>query len=348
MAPNDRDHTESMNSPLELIWDWAYEIEHSRLEDLYRKAKRDQWNADVELDWSAPVDPAGRILDRERSGILRMKFFERLSKSQLETFNAKNSAWTLSQLLHGEQGALMVAGSLIAAVPDHEAKLYVASQAMDEARHVEVFTRYIRKLDDIYPIQPVLKALLKDIMETPLWQAKTVGMQVILEGLALGTFINVRAETGCKLLRDLLTYVTKDEARHVAFGSIYLGTSIAEMDGDRRRSVEDFALEATRKVVSMRRSMQGFAGFDAVLRESDIDPDDFLLAMRREVADGLQLRSAPGSVHTFRGLIMPGIVRAGLVSDRVRPGYAEADIRVFSDTQILERLEDLGENAFAN
>lgn len=347
MESNDQDHIESMNSPLELIWNWAYEIEHSRLEDLYRKAKRDQWDADVQLDWSAPVDPAAKILDRERTGIMRMKFFERLSKSQLETFNAKNAAWILSQLLHGEQGALMVAGTLIAAVPDFEAKLYVASQAMDEARHVEVFRRYIRKLDKIYPIQPVLKALLKDIMETPYWQAKTVGMQVILEGLALGTFINVGAETGCKLLRELLSYVTKDEARHVAFGSIYLGTAIAEMEEDPRRAVEDFALEATRKIVAMRRGMQGFAGFDAVLIDSSIDPDDFLAAMQQEVADGLKLQSAPGSVHTFRGLIMPGIVRAGLVSDRVRPGYEEANIRVFSDTAVLERLEDLGESAFA-
>jgi hypothetical protein len=334
-----------MDSPLELIWDWSYEIHHQKLADLYTKAKVNQWDADVAIDWTRSVDPGGKILDPERMAILRMQFLQKLSRSQLETFNAHYSAWILSQLLHGEQGALMVAGELVAAVPDYEAKLYVASQAMDEARHVEVFARYIRKLDKIYPAQPVLKDILAKIVKTPHWQSKMVGMQVILEGLALGTFINVRAATGCELLRELLTYVTKDEARHVAFGNLYLTTAIGDMHPDDRAAVEDFALETTKKVVGMRRGMEGFAGFDAVLTESGIDPSDFLGALRQEVAGGLKLSSTPGSVHTFKGLIMPGIVRAGLVTDRVKPGYQAADIRIFTDTAALEHFEDSGDVA---
>ena len=225
---------DKMHSPIDAIWDWSYAIGQNRLHELYVKAKRDQWNADVALDWDTPVDPGGKILDAERMAFLQLAFFKRLDARTRETFNAHYSAWILSQLLHGEQGALMVAGELVAAVPHYEAKLYVASQAMDEARHVEVFGRYIRKLDKIYPVQPVLKSLLFDIMQTPHWQAKMVGMQVILEGLALGTFLNVKAATGCALLRSLLTYVTKDEARHVAFGSLYLTTEIARMHGDDR------------------------------------------------------------------------------------------------------------------
>lgn len=337
--------TEVMSSPLELIWDWSYEIDKLKIEDLYRKAKQNQWDADVQIDWSLPVDPGGRLLDQERMAVLKMKFLQRLSKSAREGFNAHYSAWILSQLLHGEQGALMVAGELVAAVPDYEAKLYVASQAMDEARHVEVFSRYIRKLDRIYPVQPILKSILKDIVETPHWQAKTVGMQVILEGLALGTFINVRAATGCQLLRDLLTYVTKDEARHVAFGNIYLTESISEMHPDDRAEVEDFALAATKKVVAMRRGMEGFGGFDQVLIDSGIEPSDFIAAMHAEIAEGFKMSSTPGSVHTFKGLIMPGIVRAGLITDRVRDGYEEANIRIFSDTEVLTRFEDTGDVA---
>jgi para-aminobenzoate N-oxygenase AurF len=328
-----------MRSPLDVLWDWDYLIEHKRLEDLYAKAKREQWNADVEIDWARPVDPGGKILDSERMAILRLAFFQRFDKKQLEVLNAHYSAWILSQLLHGEQGALMVAGELVAAVPDLEAKLYCASQAMDEARHVEVFRRYIDKLDRIYPAQPVLAEVLHAIFTTPHWPAKMVGMQVILEGLALGTFINVRASTGCDLLRELLTYVTKDEARHVAFGNIYLADAIAAMHPDDRAEVEDFALDVTRKIVAMRRGMEGFAGFDDVLRDSQIDPDDFLNALRAEVAGGFQLSSTPGSVHTFKGIIMPGVVRAGLVSERVRPRYEEAGIRVFRDQRVLESLE---------
>jgi hypothetical protein len=343
MVTDQSSRREAMASPLELIWDWAYAIEHEKLDELYKKAKRDQWNADVEIDWSQPVDPAGKILDEERTAFLRLKFFQRFGKSQREEFNAHYSAWILSQLLHGEQGALMVAGELIAAVPDYEAKLYAASQGMDEARHAEVFGRYIRKLDKIYPVQPTLKAILREIMETPFWQAKTVGMQVILEGLALGTFINVRASTGCDLLRQILAYVTKDEARHVAFGNLYLKTAIADMDAEARREVEDFALRVTKRAVAMRRGMEGLEGFDAVLRECGIDPADFVRSMVEEVRGGFQLNSTPGSVHTFKGLILPGIVRAGLVSDRVRPAYEQADIKLFSDTSLLEQFEETGE-----
>ena len=252
---------ETMHSPIDASWDWSYSNEQERIGDLYTKAKRDQWNADVAIDWSTPVDPGGKILDGERMAFLKLAFFKRLDKKKLEIFNAHYSAWILSQLLHGEQGALMVAGELAACVPDYAAKLYVGSQAMDEARHVEVFARYIRRLDKIYPPQPTLKSILKDIIETPYWQAKMVGMQVILEGLALGTFINVRAATGCELLRSLLGYVTKDEARHVAFGNVYLTTEIARMHPDERAAVEDFACAATKKTVAMRRGPEGMTGF---------------------------------------------------------------------------------------
>ena len=331
---------ETMQSPLELIWDWSYEIEQTKLEDLYRKAKREQWNADVDVDWSRTVDPGGRILDPERSAILRMKFFQRLSDSQREAFNAHNSASILSQILHGEQGAMMVAAELVAAVPDYEAKLYSASQGMDEARHVEVFSRYLRKLDKIYPVAEPLKALLGRIMETRHWQAKTVGMQVILEGLALGTFINVRASTSCELLRELLTYVIKDEARHVAFGNLYLTAAIADMYPDDRAEVEDFALEMMQRLLSMRRGADSMKGFDRVLIDTGIEPDDFLRALHEEVRDGFKLDAAPGSVHSFRALILPGIVRAGLASDRVRAQYEAAEIRLYSDASLLEELEE--------
>ncbi len=337
--------TEKMHSPVDAVWDWSYEIGKSRLHELYVKAKRDQWNADVTLDWTTPVDPGGKILDAERMSLLKLAFFRRLGTAQLETFNAHYSAWILSQLLHGEQGALMVAGELVAAVPDYEAKLYGASQAMDEARHVEVFSRYIRKLDKIYPVQPGLGSLLRDIMETPHWQAKMVGMQVILEGLALGTFINVKAATGCALLRSLLTYVTKDEARHVAFGSLYLTAEIGSMHADDRAAVEDFACAAMKKMVAMRRGMEGMAGFEDVLVESGIHPADFVAALQAEVAAGFQLSATPGNVHTVKSLVMPGIVRAGLVSDRIRPRYEEAGIKLFADTRVLEQFEDSGDVA---
>jgi hypothetical protein len=335
--------SESMPSPLVATWDWSYEVNQAKLDELYAKAKRDQWNADVAIDWSVPVDPGGNVLDGERTAFLKLAFFQRLDRATLERFKAHYSAWILSQLLHGEQGALMVAGELVACVPHYEAKLYAGSQAMDEARHVEVFAKYIRRLDKIYPAQPTLKAILADIMQAPHWQSKMVGMQVILEGLALGTFLNVRASTGCGLLRSLLGYVTRDEARHVAFGNLYLTSEVSKMHADERVAVEDFACEATRKTVSMRRGMEGMAGFDQVLVDSGLDPTDFLAALHAEVAAGFKLSATPGNVHTVKSLILPGIVRAGLVGDRVRPTYEAAGIKLFSDTRVLEEFEDSGE-----
>jgi hypothetical protein len=339
--------TEKTPSPINAAWDWDYEVHAAKLQDLYTKAKRDQWNADVEIDWTTPVDPGGKILDGARMAFLKLGFFEKLDKKTVETFNAHYSAWILSQLLHGEQGALMVAGELAACVPDYEAKLYAGTQAVDEARHVEVFAKYIRRLDRIYPPQPTLKSILQAIIETPFWQAKMVGMQVILEGLALGTFINVRAATGCNLLRSVLGFVTRDEARHVAFGNIYLTTEIARMHPDERAAVEDFACEATKKTVAMRRGMEGMVGFDQVLVDSGLDPDDFLRSMHAAIAAGFKLSATPGSVHTLKSLIVPGIVRAGLVSGRVRPRYEEAGIKLFDDTRVLEEFERSGEVATA-
>ncbi len=335
----------SMTSPLEVLWDWGYEIEQDKLDKLYEKAKRDQWNASVDIDWSVGVDPGGKILDESRMAFLQLDFFKKLSASQREDLNAHYSAYILSQILHGEQGALMVAGQLVSEVPDYEAKLYSASQAMDEARHVEVFGKYIRKLDKIYPVTEPLYEILQEILEAEKWQAKTVGMQVMIEGLALASFINVRASTGCSLLRQLLEYVTKDEARHVAFGNLYLTESISQMHPDDRAEIEDFTLMMTRKFLAWRRGPDGMKGFEWVLEDVGIDPADFVAALHVELSNGFKMDATPGSVHSFRGLIMPGIIRAGLVSDRVRPGYEEAKIKLFSDVTLLEELEASGQVA---
>lgn len=329
-------------SPLTLEWDWEYDGCDAKLQALYTKGKREQWNSDVEINWDIPVDPGGKILDEGQTSFLKLKFFERLSRTELQTFNAHYSAYLLSQILHGEQGALMVAGQLTNAVPDFDAKLYVGSQAMDEARHVEVFARYIRKLDKIYPVAPPFRKILSCILGAPTWEAKTVGMQVILEGLALASFINVRASTGCDLLREVLTYVAKDEARHVAFGSLYLTQAIARLEPDARAEVEDFALDMTKQFVAWRRGPEGMDGLDQVFVDTGIEPRDFVKSLQEEVSAGFKLDATPGSVHGFRGIIMPGLIRSGLVSDRVRPGYEEANIKLFDDMSLIEAIEQRG------
>ncbi len=141
-------------TPMDVAWQFDYVISQEKLENLYKKAKVTQWNADEQLDWSIEIDPSKPLMDERISGLMGLPLIKNLSKSERDRFNAHFSAQLLSQFLHGEQGALMTAAAVTHAVPDYDAKLYSATQTMDEARHVEVYDRYIKKLALAYPISP--------------------------------------------------------------------------------------------------------------------------------------------------------------------------------------------------
>ena len=221
-------------TPMEIAWQFDYAIGTEKLANLYSKSKRLQWDGEQALDWSTEVDPSKPIIDDERFGLAQMPFVQRLSKSQQESFRAHVGAQRLSQFLHGEQGALMTAATLTHAVPDYEGKLYAATQTMDEARHVEVFERYVRKLALVYPMSPSLKELIDITLKADHWVKVAIGMNMIVEGLALGAFHNMRRATSCSLLRSLIEGVLRDESRHVAFGNVYVGKTISDMHPDER------------------------------------------------------------------------------------------------------------------
>jgi hypothetical protein len=146
MPTPDWQTAEVLRTPMEIAWQFDYEISIEKLRNLYSKAKRFQWDAERDLDWDQELDAGKPIVDEDRFAFDRIPFFRKLSDSQRERFRAHNSAHLLSQFLHGEQGALMTAAALTHAVPDYEAKLYAATQTMDEARHVEVYQKYVDKL----------------------------------------------------------------------------------------------------------------------------------------------------------------------------------------------------------
>ncbi len=332
---------EKLTSPMEIVWQWQYEIDIDKLRRLYTMAKEDQWNADKEINWDRKIDPSADVLDAERMPVKTTKFWKTLSKSQQESFGAHNAAYMLSQFLHGEQGALMVAAALVHAVPDYEAKLYAATQAMDEARHVEVFDRYIKKLDKIYPIEHFLKTVLDKTLTQQHWVGMLAGMQMIVEGLALGSFVNMHEATNEPLFKDMLGYVIKDEARHVAYGNVYVKETVSQMHPDDLVPVEDFAFEA---VTTMRTARYGGGAqsrvYDQVMIDSGIEPKDFMNAMMKEYMEGWRPKALPGQVHTFKDLMMPQLVRAGLVSsDRIRDKYAKAQVKMFDDVSILKQIE---------
>ena len=333
-------------APMEVAWQFDYDIGIDRLRNLYSKAKRFQWDAEQRLDWSIEIDPSKPIVGEERFVFHRLPFFQRLSKSQREEFTAHATAQLLSQFLHGEQGALMTAAAVTHAAPDYEAKLYSATQTMDEARHVEVYERYVRKLAIVYPISPWLKELIDATLSSNHFAKIMVGMNMVVEGLALAAFHNMRRQATCPLLRDLTNYVLQDESRHVAFGNVYLRETLREMHPDEREDVAQFAFDAVKGMVDAMGGVDGQGprkpdpGFLKVLERVGIDLEDFLNGLMEAGAAGINAKLPPGHIHSFKDLMMPALVRVGAVTDRSRELFKEAGIPVWDDATILESMED--------
>ena len=160
-------------------------------------------------------------------------------------FGIENQNWMLSQFMHGEQGALLCTAKIVETVPWIDAKYYAATQVMDEARHVEVFSRYLdEKLSGHYPINAHLGLLLDDIVADSRWDMTYLGMQIMVEGLALAAFGFMHQMTTEPLLKKLLRYVMADEARHVAFGVLSLQEYYKELSAAEMRERQEFAFEA--------------------------------------------------------------------------------------------------------
>ncbi|HYI63070.1 MAG TPA: ferritin-like domain-containing protein [Acidimicrobiales bacterium] len=237
------------------IFTWDYEKgARPSLEKLYEKAKNSMWNGTTDLPWETPVDQeefARRMMEmrismRADMGIdLTGTVFERWGEKEWMDLSIQTQNWSLSQFMHGEQGALLCTAKIVETVPWIDAKYYAATQVMDEARHVEVFARYLdTKLSGHYPINAHLKMLLDDIIEDSRWDMTYLGMQVMVEGLALAAFGMAFQTTPCPLLKQLLRYVMSDEARHVAFGVLSLKEYYAELTEAELLERQEFAFEA--------------------------------------------------------------------------------------------------------
>jgi hypothetical protein len=234
------------------IFTWDYSLARPQLRKLYEKAKVGQWNATTDLDWDTDIDVEKVVsADRaaESAGFTADHYagtvVEKWGDKEWLEFGIDQRRWTLSQFLHGEQGALLCTAKIVETVPWYDAKLYAATQTVDEARHVEVFHRYLdEKMGGSFQVNAHLRMLLDDIIEDSRWDMTYLGMQVMVEGLALAAFGFMHQMTEEPLLKKMLRYVMSDEARHVAFGvlslkEVYDGMSDAEM-----KDRQEFAFEA--------------------------------------------------------------------------------------------------------
>jgi hypothetical protein len=239
------------------IFTWDYEKgARPALNRLYEKAKRSQWNGETDLPWDTEVDQEAVVVNNAMSnmGGLMMGIdegavagtpFAAWGPEEWIQVGVESQNWTLSQFMHGEQGALLCTAKIVETVPWIDAKYYASTQVMDEARHVEVFAKYLdTKLSGHYPINAHLKLLLDDIVNDSRWDMTYLGMQIMVEGLALAAFGFIHQLTTEPLLKQLLRYVMSDEARHVAFGVLSLKEYYGELTDAEMRERQEFAFEA--------------------------------------------------------------------------------------------------------
>jgi hypothetical protein len=307
---------EHLDCRLDLTYNWGYEQTRRDLRDLYQKAKRSQWISEETLPWETSVDPTKAEFPPQVHPLFGSELYSRLTPKEHETLNSEISSWLLSQFLHGEQGALLAAAQLATSVPDTDSKYYAATQVVDEARHVEVYDRYVHeKIGFSYPISPYLKKLLDLILTDSRWDMKLLGMQIMVEGLALAAFNMMRTNTTEPLLKRLLHYVMLDEARHVAYGVLSLRDHYDDASEADRREREDFVYEAA---ALMR---------DRFLFQQVWEKMGF--PVEQCVHDVL---SSPAQ-QLFRQMlfakIVPAVKKIGLLSERQRARFADLGILQF-------------------
>src|SRR5256714_7957671 len=301
---------------LETLWDYDYEPTHEELETLYETAKKTQWNGSTAIDWGRPIGKEGPVLNVQVA-FAGTHFFPKLTPEERKEVEIRVSAWRLSQFLHGEQGALVVCGQLVNSIPELDAKLYASTQVVDEGRQVEVFERYVKKLHKIYPVDPLLKTVLDEILATNLWELKLLGMQMIVEGLAIAAFNLMRKQTADPTLSTLLDYVMQDEGRHVNFGYFALKPSTPEMAAPKRESLEDFTYKVGDKLYG-RDERTGFQSIKHVWTEMGWDGDKI---WRDTIANSQTTKHF--NSFLFQENLMPRLVRLGMISERIAPRYRE-------------------------
>jgi hypothetical protein len=296
-------------------FDWRYNRGEPEMARLYEAAKASQWNASKDLDWSIQVDPESAerpLLPDKLLPLATHPSFMKLTPREKGRQRRALMAWMLSQFLHGEQGALFAAAQVTEAVPWLDAKLYGSTQVVDEGRHVETFHGYLtRKLERLYEINDNLYVVIDALMTDGRWDLKFLGMQIMIEGLALGAFGFLRANTEEPLLRQLLTYVIGDEARHVHYGVLALQKYYAtELSDGERREREDWAFEVA---YLLRNRFLAHEFYD----------EHWAHEISRAEWDRILLKSEMMAIfrRTMFKRIVPNLKRIGLLSDRMRARY---------------------------
>lgn len=316
----------------EAHFDWTYPADNQEMADLYQRAKAGQWNGDM-LPWHIdvdPLDPNVPIVPEDFVDLDKLRGYGvKLDAVEKQRVFHSLGAWMLSQFLHGEQGALFAAAQVTEAVQFFDGKLYGATQVMDGGRHVEVFHRYLdTKLDKLYQVNDNLFVIIDALMRDGRWDLKFLGMQIMVEGLALGAFGVLHKRTKEPLLKELLKNVIQDEARHVHYGVVALREHFTKaITESERREREDWAFEVS---LLMRNRFMAFEVYE----------EWFEGRLTRDQWKDL-VSTSPG-MKDFRRMmfsrIVPNLREIGLLSPRILPHYADAGLSQYMNGKAADAL----------
>src|SRR5262245_9350755 len=301
---------------------WEYEDGRASLLGLYEKGKVRQWNAAERIDWSQELDPENpEQLPDETMPIFGSEPYRHMTEAERVTARTHFQAWQLSQFMHGEQGALICTAKIVQQVPSMDAKFYAATQVIDEARHVEAYARLLHeKFQLAYPITPTLRTLLENVLSDSRWDMTYLGMQVLIEGLALASFALIRDQAQNPLAAAVNAYVMQDEARHVAFGRLALRDYYPQLTQAERDEREEFAVEAC---YAMRDRFQA---------------EEVWAALGLPVAECAAYMNESGFMRRYRSALFTRIVPVmkdiGLWGDKIRHAYSQMGILGFADTDL--------------
>jgi hypothetical protein len=300
---------------------------------LYNKAMGSQWNSVTDLDWSTPVDPEKLVAEQDSPMLRVARLAGELPGSPLSSWGEKEYSQlgiefftaSLSQFMHGEQGAMMTAAKIVETVPWIDAKYYASTQTMDEARHTEVFARYLStKLGEAYPMSPFLKEQIWSLLEDARWDIAYLGMQIVIESLALAAFGDMLRRTQEPLLRKLLRYVMSDEARHVAFGVLTLSEFYASLSSAELLDRQEFLLDSTLRSRSR-------ATTPEVWERVGVDVNE-VVPFLMEAAGQARINPAGGFARGFFAKLVPNVRKLGLLeanNGHLREKWGEAGLLEF-------------------
>ncbi|MFJ3504500.1 ferritin-like domain-containing protein [Streptomyces sp. NPDC090135] len=335
------------NAPGEAVWgvpaagaarfSWDYDDGRDRLLALYRKGKDKQWDGATRIDWDLEVDPYDPLgTPDEALDLHGTRHWAKLTEKDRGELRRHYSSWQFSQFLHGEQGAMICAARIVESVPDLDAKFYSATQTMDEARHAEIYGRFLHeKVGMLYPIDDNLKGLLDDTLRDSRWDMPYLGMQVLIEGLALAAFGMIRDTTDKPLPKQILAYVMQDEARHVAFGRMALRDHYRQLSDAELREREEFVIEGCHLMRDRLRATDVLVNFGVARREAEelTERSEFLRLFRKLLFS----RIVP-CVKDI-GLWGPRLQKAYLDMGVFDLGDSNLDLLMAQDEEVAERLD---------